>query len=240
MFATIDSPYRPWPTLWGLCVVSGTLGLVIFYQGVWPLLLDIEPPVPRIAAFRVTRLAPAPTFKVVRAGGGRRTAHAAGSAVKHAMRSTASVIPGTAQWRDYVERGQGLDFAIVAEQSLPVLRAYGVPLAMASQRPRGKALLYDLQTGHLSPGVVAQGVVVREVVGLPAEFDKALRQAEFELGFRPRVWALYPGDLFAVLRSLTEEALKQQGVSADSVQEARVRMSLAGGRAFTVTLVGHS
>jgi hypothetical protein len=34
--------------------------------------------------------------------------------------------------------------------------------------------------------------------------------------------------------------LKQQGVSVDSLEEARVRLSLAAGRAFTVTLVAHS
>jgi hypothetical protein len=87
---------------------------------------------------------------------------------------------------------------------------------------------------------VADDVVVREVEGLPAEFDGTLGTAERELGVHPRVWALYPGELYAVLRSLTEDALKQQGVSVDSVQEARVRLSLTGGRAFTVTLVTHS
>ena len=239
MFTMIDNPWRPWPTLWGSGIVTAVLGLVIFFQVYWRLTLDIEPPFPNIAAFRVTRLAPAPKFKAARAGAGQ-TARAAESAGKHAEGSTASAIPGTAQWRRYVERGHGLDFPIVAEQSLPVLRAYGVPLALASQRPRGKAVLYDLQTGRLNQGVVAEGVVVREVVGLPAEFDGALRNAERELGVRPRVWALYPGDLYAVLRSLTEDTLKQKGVSVDSVQEVRVRLSLAGGRAFTVTLVAHS
>jgi hypothetical protein len=239
MFTMIDNPCRPWPTLWGSGVVTALLGLVIFFHVYWPLALDIEPPFPNIAAFRVTYLAPTPKFKAARAGGGQ-TARAAKSAGKHAGSSTASAIPGTTRWCSYVERGHGLDFPIVAEQSLPVLRAYGVPLAMASQRPRGNALLYDLQTGRLSPGVVAESVVVREVEGLPAEFDGVLHDAERRLGFRPRVWALYPGDLFAVLRSLTEDTLKQQGVSVDSVQEVRVRLSLAKGRAFTVTLVAHS
>jgi len=225
--------------LWGVGIVTAALGLVLFFHAYWPQVLDIAPPVPNIAGFWVTPLAPAPKFKAARADGGQ-TARAAESAGKHAEGSTASAIPGTAQWCRYVERGHGLDFPIVAEQSLPVLHAYGVPLAMASQRPRGSALLYDLQTGRLSTGVVAEGVVVREVEGLPAEFDGVLRDAERRLGFRPRVWALYPGDLYAVLRSLTEDTLKQQGVSVDSVQEARVRLSLAGGRAFTVTLVAHS
>ena len=238
MFTTISSPYRPWPTLWGLGVVTAALGLVLFFHAYWPQVLDIRLPVPNFEAFRVTRLAPVPKFKEARAGGGK--AQAAQSAGKRAEGSTASAIPGTEQWRQHAERGHGLDFPIVAEQSLSVLRAYGVPLAMAGQRPRGKTLLYDLQTGRLNQGVVAEGVVGREVVGLPAEFDGALRNAERELGVRPRVWALYPGDLYAVLRSLTEDTLKQKGVSVDSVQEVRVRLSLAGGRAFTVTLVAHS
>ena len=237
MFTSISSPYRPWPTLWGLSIVATALGLVIFFQAYWPQLLDLKPPALNFAAFRITRLVPVPKLKAARAGG---KAQRAQSAAKRGEGSTASAIPGTEQWRQHAERGHGLDFPIVAEQSLPVLRAYGVPLAMACQRPRGKALLYDLQTGELSQGVVADGVVVREVEGLPAEFDGALRIAERELGVRPRVWALYPGDLYAVLRSLTEDALKQQGVSVDSVQEARVRLSLTGGRAFTVTLVTHS
>ena len=238
MFTTISSPCRPWPTLWGLGIVTAALGLVIFCQAYWPLVLNIEPPVPNIAAFWVTRLPPAPKFKA-RTGGGQ-PGRAAESTGKQAKGWTASATPGTAQWLRYVERGHGLDFPIVAEQSLPVLRAYGVPLAMASQRPRGRALLYDLQTGRLSPGMVAETVVPREVEGLPAEFDGVLKDAERELGFRPHVWALYPGDLFAVLRSLTENVLKQQGVSVDSLEEARVRLSLAAGRAFTVTLVAHS
>jgi len=222
-----------------LGIVTAALGLVIFFHAYWPLVLDIEPPVPNIAASWVTLVAPAPKFKAARAGGGQ-TARAAESAGKHAEGSTASATPGTAQWCRYVEHGHGLDFPIVAEQSLPVLRANGVPLAMASQRPRGRTLLYDLQTGRLSPGVVADGVEVREVEGLPVEFDGVLQEAERELGFRPRVWALYPGDLFAVLRTLTENVLKLQGVAVESVQEARVRLSLSGGRRFTVTLVSHS
>ena len=150
MFTTISSPCRPWPTLWGLGIVTAALGLVIFSQTYWPQVLDIKPPVLSIAAFRVTHLVPAPKLKAARAEG--QTARAAESAGKHAEGSTASAIPGTAQWRRYAERGHGLDFPIVAEQSLPVLRAYGVPLAMAGQRPRGRALLYDLQTGRLSQG----------------------------------------------------------------------------------------
>jgi hypothetical protein len=239
MFTMIDNPCRPWPTLWGSGVVTALLGLVIFFHVYWPLVLDIKPPFPNIAAFRVSYLAPTPKFKAARASG-RQTGRAAESAGKHAESPTASAIPGTAQWGRYVERGHGLDFVIVAEQSLPVLRAYGVPLAMASQRPRGQALLFDLQTGRLSPGPVGEDVVPREVIGLPAEFDGVLQDAERKLGFRPRIWALYSGDLFAVLRSLTEDTLKQRGVSVDSVQEVRVRLSLAGGRAFTVTLLAHS
>jgi hypothetical protein len=225
--------------LWGLGVVTAALGLVLFFRAYWPQVLDIKPPVPNIAGFWVTPLAPAPKLKAAHASGDQ-AARAAESVGKHAEGSTASAIPGTAHWRRYVERGYGIDFPIVAEQSLPVLRAYGVPLAMTSQRPRGKALLYDLRTGRLSQGAVAEGVVPRLVEGLPPEFDGVFQDAERQLGFRPSVWALYGGDLFAVLRSLTENVLKQQGVSVDSVQEARVRLSLSGGRAFTVTLVAHS
>ena len=117
MFTTISSPYRPWPTLWGLGIVTAALGLVLFFHAYWPQMLDIQPPVPTFAAFRITGLAPAPKFKPARAGGGQ-TARAAESVGKHAEGSTASAIPGTAQWSRYVERGHGLDFPIVAEQSL--------------------------------------------------------------------------------------------------------------------------
>jgi hypothetical protein len=220
-----------------MSIVATALGLVIFSQAYWPQLLDLKPPVLSFAEFRITHLVPVSKLKAARAGGNAQRTQ---SAAKRGQGPSASAIPGTKQWRQHADRGHGLDFPIVAEQSLPVLRAYRVPLAMAGQRPRGRALLFDLQTGGLSQGVVADDVVVREVEGLPAEFDSALRNAERELGVRPRVWALYPGDLYAVLRSLTEDALKQQGVSVESVQEARVRLSLTGGRAFTVTLVTHS
>ena len=214
------------------------LGLVIFFQVYWPWRCTSN------RRSRTLRRSGSPAW--LRRPSSRRRAPAEGGQVapRNPPGSTPKarrrpLSPGPRSGA-VIHRGHGLDFPIVAEQSLPVLHAYAVPLAMASQRPRGNALLYDLQTGRLSPGVVAEGVVVREVEGLPAEFDGVLRDAERRLGFRPRVWALYPGDLYAVLRSLTEDTLKQQGVSVDPVQEARVRLSLAGGRAFTVTLVAHS
>jgi len=100
-------------------------------------------------------------------------------------------------------------------------------------------LLYNLQSSSLSHGMVADDAVVREVEGLPAEFDGPLREAERVLGTRPRVWALYSADLFSALRSLTEDALQQQAVPIDTVKTVRVRLSLAG-RAFVVRLVSYS
>jgi hypothetical protein len=152
---------------------------------------------------------------------------------------TASVVPGSPQWWQHVERGRGLGLDIVAEQSLEVLRANDVPIAMDIRRPRGTVLLYNLQTHTLSHGVVSPDAVCRELEGLPAEFDMPLRAAERELGARPQVWALYSADLFAALRSLTEDALHQAAVPTDSVKAARVRLSLTGGRGFAVKLVSH-
>jgi hypothetical protein len=110
---------------------------------------------------------------------------------------------------------------------------------MDIRRPRGTVLLYNLQTHTLSHGVVSPDAVCRELEGLPAEFDMPLRAAERELGARPQVWALYSADLFAALRSLTEDALHQAAVPTDSVKAARVRLSLTGGRGFAVKLVSH-
>jgi hypothetical protein len=240
MFTTISKPFDPWPTVWGLIVVSGALGLVFFFQVFWPQMLKFQTLVPNITTFHMIRLTkPRSVVAAVSRGRKEKLAVATEASQKNAHSPTASIIPGTPQWRQHVDRGHSLDFEIVAEESLPVLRANGVSLAMDVHRPRGNTLLYDLRNRTLTRGVVADDVVVREVEGLPAEFDEPLREAERELGARPRVWALYSNDLFSALRSLTHDVLQQEAVPMDSVKTARVRLSLVGGRAFAVTLLSH-
>ena len=240
MFATISKSYNPWPTIWGLLIVSSALGLMFFLQVFWPQVLEIKVPGLDVTRFQVIQLTkPAKLVAAAARGRKQRPATPAEAVKKNAHNPTASVIPGTAQWRQHVERGHGLAFEIVAEQSLPVLRANGVPLAMDVRRPRGNTLLYNLQNGRLSHGVVPEDAVVREVEGLPPEFDEPLHEAERELGARPRVWALYSNDLFSALRSLTQDALQEEAVPTDAVKTARVRLSLIGPRAFAIRLIAH-
>jgi hypothetical protein len=240
MFTTINNPHRPWPTLCGLTLVTCAVALVVGFQVFLPQVLELQRPLPPTATFHLVRLAKTPKV-IVAAARDRKEQPAAAAKVpaQYVQRWMASALPGTAQWRRHAERGRSLDFGIVAEQSLPVLRAYGVPLAMDVRRPRGKTWLYNLRDGSLSLGVVAEDAVPREVEGLPIEFDEPLREAERELGARPRVWALYGAELYNVLRSLTEDALQRKAVPMDVVRTARVRLSLAGGGAFAVELINH-
>jgi hypothetical protein len=219
--------------------VTAALGLMFFFQVFWPQSLKPQMPSPG-NPFQVVRLTKPKKPPVAAARNPKeKPAASAEAAGERAQTPTASVVPGTLKWRQHVARGHGVAFEIVAEQSLPVLRAYGVPLAMDDRRPRGNTLLYNLQNGSLSHGVVSEDVVVREVEGLPAEFDGPLREAERELGARPRVWALYSNDLYSALRSLTQDVLLQQRVPIDSVKTARVRLALRGGQEFIVKLVTH-
>jgi hypothetical protein len=239
MFATISKPYNPLPTILGLLIVGSALGLMFFFQVLWPQVLKINTPVLDVTAFQVIRLMKPPGLVAAVARSRKQMPASAAEADKKNVHSSASVIPGTLQWRKHVERGHSLDFEIVAERSLPVLRANGVSLAMDVRRPRGNTLLYNLQNGRLSHGVVPEDAVVREVEGLSAEFDEPLHEAERELGARPRVWALYSNDLFSALRSLTQDALKEEAVPVDSVNTARVRLSLVGPQAFAIKLIAH-
>ena len=241
MFATVIKPYRPWAALWGLGVLAGMLLFVFAIQVCWPQFLKIEVRVPDITDLQLTRLVKPPKAVPSAARSRKETSpvHAEDDPEKITQSSTASAVPGTPRWEQHVERGRGLSLDIVAEESLGVLRAYGVPIAMDIGRPRGNVLLYDLQNHTVSHGVVAPDAVCREMEGLPAEFDAPLRAAERELGGRPHVWALYPADLFAALRSLTEDALRREVVQVESVKAARVRLSISGGRAFSVKLVSH-
>jgi hypothetical protein len=240
MFTTITKPYRPWSALWGLGIVAGALLLVFVIQVYWPQFMELQPPILDVAALQMTRLVSPPNVIPARSPSQKKAKEAAAEDTENTTQSTkVSVVPGTPQWRQHVERGRGLGLDIVAEQSLAVLRAYGVLIALDIRRPRGNVLLYNLQNHSLGRGVVAPDAVCRELEGLPAEFEAPLREAERELGGRPSAWALYSPDLFAALRSMTEDALEREAVPIESVKTARVRLSVVGGGAFAVKLVSH-
>ena len=86
---------------------------------------------------------------------------------------------------------------------------------------------------------IPHNVVVREirggVSGIPA-LDAARRLAEAELGAPPRLFSLWPADLYAALKSSTEAALRQASIAPETVRAAHVQLQMAGNRSFTLRL----
>jgi hypothetical protein len=241
MFKTLNNAFCLWPMMLGLSVAGPVLALTVGLQIVWPQVLDLRMPVPNVPAPRLTVLVK--PRKLIEPGtlGPKSISNANRQNVAdHRATPMAFATPGTPQWQAHVVRGRGLDFDIYAEHSLPVLEAYGITLALDTLRPHGDTLLYDLRTRSLRNGPVPSSAIVRALEGMPAEFEAVRRNAERQLGAPARFWALYDPDLYDALRSLTEEALRQQAVPLDAVRTARVRLSLVGGRTFVVELVDHS
>jgi hypothetical protein len=150
--------------------------------------------------------------------------------------------PGTPAWSAHVQNGRVTAFQVWALDSLAVLRAHGVTLALDTVRPRGVTYLYDLGTKAYGRGPLPDNIVLRELSDLPPsrDIEEARQRTERELGERVRVFALYPVDLYYALRSYTEDALRQAGVPPESVVIARVRLHLVAERDFAVTLIDHS
>jgi hypothetical protein len=81
------------------------------------------------------------------------------------------------------------------------------------------------------------GVIVRELELGPGDYPSVRKQAEQYLGGTPRVFALYEPDLYNVLKSLTDEALREHGIAPESVTTAHVRVKVRQGKTFSVSLV---
>jgi hypothetical protein len=150
-----------------------------------------------------------------------------------------TVYPGSAAWVAHVDHGREVSFDIYAVDSVPVLSALGVTLAFDISRPRGEVNMYDLSKNKAFRGFVGPNVIVREILGgitgIPA-LDEVRRQAEIELGAPPRLFSLWPPDVYHALKSTTEAALRQAFIAPDSVRTAHVHLQPAGEKGFTLRL----
>jgi hypothetical protein len=231
MFETTNNTRRVWPFAAGIGVAAAILltwiiGGILLGNG-----LELRP---KLNAIPIDQ-GPLKSWK-------RRTSEPRRQAVqsRHSTPS-ASAKPGTRQWQEHIVRGHDLSFDIYAEQSLPVLQAYGITLAIDLVRPRCDTYLYDLRSRKLRRGCVPDGAIVRELDDMPPspEFAVAREAAERELGHKARIFALYSSDLYSALKSLTADALRQEAIPAASVGRANVRLLLTGGSNFEVRLVDH-
>lgn len=147
--------------------------------------------------------------------------------------------PDSPAWSAHVQHGQHVTFDIFAVDSFPVLRSLNVILVLDTSYPRGEALLFDLARNAAFHARIPHNVVVREirggVSGIPA-LDAARRLAEAELGAPPRLFSLWPADLYAALKSSTEAALRQASIAPETVRAAHVQLQMAGNRSFTLRL----
>jgi hypothetical protein len=150
---------------------------------------------------------------------------------------SASARPGTSRWRALAAQGKDSDLEIFAYGTIPVLEANGVKLAFDLRRPRGITYLFDLRTHRLAVGAVPADAVIRELELGPSDFVSDRRQVERCLQAPPRAFALYPPELYAVMKGLAYEALKRSGARLDEVKVVKVRLQIIHGTDFMVTLL---
>jgi len=145
---------------------------------------------------------------------------------------------GTPSWGVHVGHGQRLDLEIFATNSLLVLRANGVKLALDNHYPRGETHIFDLDTNICVKSSVPKGIVIRQLDEMPAlpGLAEAIQAREREVGTGVTIYALYPENLYAVLKSLTYQAIKNTGISPEAVRRADVELRAAGGTSFIVEL----
>ena len=239
MFTTPSNPMRAWPLIASL-LFNGLAFLVLTRapEHRFPALRAQIAPVD-LSKYLVTQVEPAkPTEAASPRKQLKETPVPESRLAKSRPSASASARPGTSRWRALAAQGQDSDLDIYAYGSLPVLQSYGVELAFDLRRPRGTSYLYDLATHTLAEGAVPADVVIRELELGQTEFEVPRHQVEQYLGAKPRVFALYPRQLFAVLKGLTREALRQSGARVDKVTTVRVRLQVIQGRDFLVTIVG--
>lgn len=184
-----------------------------------------------------------PTLVQARRPSATKHVESAGRAVESTRVSAAlAANPAEPSWQDHVKNGATLFFEVHAEDSLPVLRAHGVILAVDIRRPRGETYQLDLESGTVRRARLPHNVVVRELTDLPQspDIEAACRRVERELQDKARVFALYTPELYGALKSFTQEVLRQAAVPLESVSVANVKLRLVHHKAFVVTLIGHS
>jgi hypothetical protein len=230
MFDPLYNPSSLRPFLKGLTVMTAVvLGAITVASFLVSVSTTALKPLPKSLSITL-RFRPAIRRRSINAAAPARRASAVpNSPVTASVRSS--------DWARRVERGRSVDYSVVALDSLPVLRSFGVVLAFDTRFPRGTTYLMDLATGVFWTGAVPAHRIVRELEGVTAaDIESAKRQAEAELGNTVRVFALYPADLYLALRGYADEALRNSGVAPASVEAVKVRLRLTGPRQFTVAL----
>jgi hypothetical protein len=242
MFQTINEGRKVWPIGSGFGIVA----LVILIAIIAQMLVVSEMYVRVPAASAVTLILPPKPAKsrmVTKKATQENHATIPGTeADAGAKARTAIARPGTREWQAQTARGRELHFDVIAEGSLPVLRANGTLLAIDVVRPLRGTYLFDLHDQSLHRGAIPAGAIVRELTNMPPfpGFDEARRTVAHELGGPPQTFALYASDLYYALRGLTEEILRKESVPVSSVVMVRVQLRLFEGKTFSVTLLSYS
>lgn len=151
-------------------------------------------------------------------------------------------IPGSAEWAKQVHRGRRSALVIVVERSLPVLIAYGVPIAVDARLPRGTSNVFSLVDGRAGSPEVPDNAVIRVLKDMPKVkgFDAYRNKIEYELGGEMTIYAIYPEELYSALCGLAEESLKSAKVPVERIHTVHLELHLVGGRNFNVRLLDFS
>lgn len=236
MFATLNNPAKRWPLIASLFANSLVLLVLACNPAHW--LPPLRPQIVRgdVSAYVLTQVR-LPRQAQAASSEKEKAAAPQPKPERQNTGSTASAVQGTARWNALAAQGQNSDLAITAVGTLPLIEARQVELAFDSHRPRGDTYLFDTRTRTISYGAMPDDVVVRELELAPSDFAVERNKAARYLGEPPRVFALYPQSLFAVMRALTIEALRHSGARLDKITTVRIRVQLINQQDFVVTLI---
>lgn len=240
MFAQMNSSSHARPLAKGLLVYAGILLVAVVFRHAARAEKVAEEPEEGPLEVTTIRLPAMPKARKPETGGGtisHEEAKKQGATVSQAVVSNE---PGMKEWRDDVSAGSKSTLDIEAQGSMPVLERHGVLLALASRRPRGEARMFDLRTKTSFRAIVPEDTIPRLLKHPPMsdELREAIRKAQAELGKAVNVYALYDGELYACLRSLSEKALSKKGLTPSEVRKVIVDVALTGrGKKFSVKLI---
>jgi hypothetical protein len=237
MFATINNPVQRWPLFASLIANSFVLLVLAAGPARWlpspraklvPLDLSVYMLTPVSMPSRPQ--ASSPAIKKARPQRQRQEEQIVGH--------SASVVEGSARWRSLAELGQNSDLYIVAQTTLPMLKARGVVLAFDTHRPRGNTYLLDSRSRTIRYGLMPEDVVVRDLALEPSDFEAERKQVEKYFGAQVKAYALYPPELYNVMKGLTLEALRVTGSRLDAVKAVNIQVQLINQQDFMVTIIG--